>query len=57
MGEFYYFVVTKQINRNKYYIIVSLIPYNTYPYSYVMQSFLAKWGEMQISVLVLLKYK
>ena len=33
---FYYCVVTKQLNSNKYYITTSYIPYNTYFYSYVI---------------------
>ena len=34
--EFYYCVVTKQMNNNKYYITSFFIPYNTYFYSYVI---------------------
>ena len=33
---FYYCVVTKQINSNKYYIITFCIPSNIYSYSYVI---------------------
>ena len=33
---FYYCVITKQMNSNKYYIAASCIPYNTYFYSYVI---------------------
>ena len=34
--RFYYYVVTKQMNSNKYYIITSFISCNTYSYSYVI---------------------
>ena len=34
--RFYYCVVTKQMNCNKYYIIAFCIPYNIYSYSYVI---------------------
>ena len=32
----FYFNVTKQMNGNKYYDTTSCIPYNAYPYSYVI---------------------
>ena len=34
--KFYYCVITKQMNNNKYYITVSFISCNTYTYSYVI---------------------
>ena len=35
-SEFYYYVVTKQMNSNKYYTTTSFLSYNTYSYSHVI---------------------
>ena len=34
--KFYYCVIIKQMNNNKYYITASFIPCNTYTYSYII---------------------
>ena len=35
-SEFYYCVITKQMNSNKHYITIFCIPYNIYSYSYII---------------------